>query len=577
MKRTSVLVGGTVAAVVLLVGSVAVAQNAPSAPSSARAVAAQPAAALDRADGWTLAQSDGPSSVPADARVTAPAPAGTTTVPVSLDQASIEQYWLWASGVEVTAHGLTPGSTARVSITFPSGTRKQWAPVTVDGDGTLVTRVRTLDVDPENTTPEAGVAQIGVETSAGESGAALLTVTTAPGSALVVRTDPASITQDAFLDTPVTVHASGLPPLTRVLFNLGMPDTSMFEVGPNEGLHSDEKGEFSYELIVPSVNAQVGTWLVSIQSGDQDSSGSTTFAVTPGAPRVADKTVTTAVPSIAAAAVAADPGLGYSVAGFLPFDTYEATLTTSRGVIVPLGISRTNGEGVGTNAILAPKGLPEGVYGLEARSTTTGHYATTTFRVTDSPGLPASTFSLSTTTIAAADLGDPAKGVVLVGADAAPGVELRVSLRDAGWNRMPLTVGADAYATVDEDGRVSLPLVTLETIAPGSYTVWAFGGPGDLAYNLRLPLQVTGDAAPTPSTTTPSAEQSGSTPAAKAVPSTRVTPDAPLAPIAPAAPLSSPRPAPAVPAPEPTGTAAPDPMDAGLAPTAQPIPSVPTR
>jgi len=565
MKKPWITVGAALAAVVLVgsvAGTVAVAQSGAPAPVDPDANAAVTAsvADLDREGSFSLAETEATAAID-DSRVVAAAPEAETRVPVTLDVSSIEQYWLWASGVGVTAHGLTPGAEVEVGIVFASGATFHWAPITADADGNVDTRVRTLDVDPENTRPETGLAQITVSSSAGEAGSALLRVTST-SDALSVSSDPTTISQDAFLDAPVTVHVSGLTPMTKVFFNLGMPDTTMYAVGENEGLHSDEKGDFSYALQMNSVNAQVGTWTLSFVSADQGQSGSATFEVTAGAPRVADKTVTPATPEISVADFVAEPGMRFSLEGFLPFDTYELLLTTSRGYTASLGISRTNGEGRHSNAITSPNGIPEGVYTVSARSTTTGDYASGTFRVTGNPTAPASEISLSTSTVTADALADPSAGVVVRGQDITPGTSFRVSLRNTAWERQPLLVGADAYATVGEDGVLSLPLVTLQTISAGSYTVWVEGGGGAAAYNVHLPLEVT--AAPA------------------AAPETSPMPETRLAPVeqAPVVPQPSPdapqTPAPA-PAPSTSPTPTPDPFEDFAPAPALPVPTVPTR
>lgn len=565
MKKPWITAGAALAAVVLIgsvAGTVAVAQSGVPAPADPDANAAVAASTVDlnRSGSFSLAEAEATTAMD-DSRVIAAAPETDTRVPVTLDVSSIEQYWLWASGVGVTAHGLTPGAEVEIGIVFASGKTFRWAPVSADADGNIDTRVRTLDVDPENTRPEAGLAQITVTSSTGEGGSALLRVT-ATSDALAVSSDPTSISQDAFLDEPLTVHVSGFAPMTKVFFNLGMPDTTMFAVGEKEGLHSDEKGNFSYELQMNSVNTQVGTWMLSFMSATGDRSGSATFEVTAGAPRVADKTVTPATPEISVADFVAKPGMRFSLEGFLPFDTYELLLTTSRGYTVSLGISRTNGEGRHSNAITSPKGIPEGDYTVTARSTTTGDYASGTFRVTGNPEAPASKISLSATTVTADSLADPSTGVVVRGENVTPGTSFRVSLRNAAWERQPLLVGADAYANAGEDGRLALALVTLQPLAAGRYTVWIEGGGGAAAYNVRLPLEVT--AAPA------------------SVPESSPTPETRLAPIeqAPAIRQPSPdvteTPTPA-PAPSTSPAPVPDPFEDFAPAPALPVPTNPTR
>lgn len=565
MKKPWITAGAALAAVVLIgsvAGTVAVAQSGVPAPADPDANAAVAACTVDlnRSGSFSLAEAEATTAMD-DSRVIAAAPETDTRVPVTLDVSSIEQYWLWASGVGVTAHGLTPGAEVEIGIVFASGKTFRWAPVSADADGNIDTRVRTLDVDPENTRPEAGLAQITVTSSTGEGGSALLRVT-ATSDALAVSSDPTSISQDAFLDEPLTVHVSGFAPMTKVFFNLGMPDTTMFAVGEKEGLHSDEKGNFSYELQMNSVNTQVGTWMLSFMSATGDRSGSATFEVTAGAPRVADKTVTPATPEISVADFVAKPGMRFSLEGFLPFDTYELLLTTSRGYTVSLGISRTNGEGRHSNAITSPKGIPEGDYTVTARSTTTGDYASGTFRVTGNPEAPASKISLSATTVTADSLADPSTGVVVRGENVTPGTSFRVSLRNAAWERQPLLVGADAYANAGEDGRLALALVTLQPLAAGRYTVWIEGGGGAAAYNVRLPLEVT--AAPA------------------SVPESSPTPETRLAPIeqAPAIRQPSPdvteTPTPA-PAPSTSPAPVPDPFEDFAPAPALPVPTNPTR
>jgi len=568
MKTPWISAGAVLAAVVLIgsaAGTVAGAHSVAPDDAAASESAAVAASALvsERTSTFTLAESEGTATV-AGARVIAAAPDASSRVQVVLDHTSIEQYWLWAAGVQVTAHGLTPGATARVGITLASGVTKQWAPVTVDADGTLVTTVRTLDVDPENTRPDAGLAQITVTSDVGEVGSALLDVT---GSVqgITVSSDPATISQDAFLDSSVTVHATGFEPLTKVFFNLGMPDTTTFAVGENEGLHADENGNFSYELTTATVNSQVGAWQLSFVSSDFSRSGSGSLTVTPGAERVADKTLTPATPEISAQQFSTEPGLHFSVAGFLPFDTYELALTTSRGYTSPLGISRTNGEGRHSNAVKSPSGVPEGEYRLTARSTTTGHYAVGTFRVTGNPSVPESDIALSPSTITAGALADPAAGVLLTGTGIAPGTTFRVSLRDGGWQRQPLLVGADAYATIGDDGRLSLPLVTLETLPVGTYTVWVDAGGGVAAYNQTFPLQVTAASTPDAAPSAPGTP-SASVPQARLAPVT-VAPALPLAPVQLSTPSSQ--------APEPTRTPAPGPFDDDAPLPALPVPTSP--
>ncbi|WP_162722438.1 hypothetical protein [Microbacterium sp. PM5] len=573
MKRNLAIVGAAVVALVVIGGGVSAAAQAPgpSARTVTTAVARADTAAAE-ADGWTVASSEG-SAVPQGGRVVAAAPHDVVPIQVSLDQTSIEQYWMWASGVEVTAHGMTPGATATISITFASGLQKHWAPITADADGSIVTRVRTLDVDPENTQPEPGVARITVDTSTGEAGSALLDITVPDGERLKVWSDPASITQDEFLDKTVVVHASGFAPMTHVFFNLGMPDTTMVAIGENEGLHSDENGDFSYEMQMVSVNALVGEWLISLQSADGTQQGSGTFMVTPGAPRTQNKTLTPSAPQISAAAFATAPGMAFDVTGFIPFDTYELTLVTSRGIRIPLGISRTNGEGRHHNSVKAPDGAAEGVYTLEARSTITGDYALGTFTVTGNPDSPASSFALTPSTVAARVLSDPAGGIVVTGAAIPSGTSLRVSLRDAQWKRMPLTVGADAYADAGEDGTIRMPLVTLDPIAAGSYTVWITAGSAPFGYSIQLPLMVTAESSAAPSADI--APSSGASSSAVAP-----APSSPLVAITPS--TTTPRvdrPAPPAPSAAPSPSPSPDvdPLEGDVAPPALPVPTSPAR
>jgi len=575
MKRNPAIVVAAAAALALVVigGGVAAAQSPrTSAPSAADNVAVAPAGDVHAAaDAWTVASTER-SALPEGASVVAAAPRAVTPIDVSLDETSIQQYWLWASGVEVTAHGMTPGATATISITFASGMRKHWAPVTVDADGSIVTRVRTLDVDPENTEPEPGTARISVETSTGEAGAALLQVTLPPGQRLTVWSDPSSISQDDFLDKTVVVHATGFPPMTHVFFNLGMPDTTMVAMGENEGLHSDENGNFSYEMQMNSVNALVGEWILSFQSFDGSREGGGTLTVTAGAPRINDKTLTPAAAEVSAAAFATAPGMAFDVAGFIPFDTYDLTLVTSRGVTIGLGISRTNGEGRHHNSVTSPGGVAEGVYTLTARSTTTGAYATGTFTVTGNPDSPAPSFTLTPSTVSATALSDPALGVVLTGTGVEPGTSLRVSLRDAQWKRMPLTVGADVYVTAADDGTFRLPLVTLDTIPVGTYTVWAAAGSAPYGYSTQLRLAVTADGAAAPSASASPGANAGTlslptSPLAAVTPST-VTPS--VVRPAPAAPSASP-------SPSPSASPDTDPLEGDIAPPVLPVPTSPAR
>ena len=232
-------------------------------------------------------------------------------------------------------------------------------------------RVRYLDLEPDNVRPPLGLAQITVTTDSGKAGSALLRIPPNPGDPLEVRTDPPSITQDAFLDQPVTVTASGLEPLEKVYFNLGLPDTTYGAIGLTEGLHADESGTFTYELQAVSVNSQVGTWVVSIQSGS-GFEGSTTFAVEEGAPRTASKTVSFASATIDQSSFATSPGMQFALEGFTPFDAYEVTLTTPNGAGIALGVGRTDGEGKAEDGIIAPAGVPAGQYTLTARSIITG-------------------------------------------------------------------------------------------------------------------------------------------------------------------------------------------------------------
>jgi hypothetical protein len=153
MKTPWIPVAAVLAAVILVgsaAGTVAGAHSVSSDPAAEPVESAALTASAfssDRASTFTLAESEGNATVDG-ARVIAEAPDASSPIEVVLDQTSIEQYWLWASGVRVTAHGLTPGATARVGITLASGVTKQWAPVTADAEGALVTTVRTLDVDP---------------------------------------------------------------------------------------------------------------------------------------------------------------------------------------------------------------------------------------------------------------------------------------------------------------------------------------------------------------------------------------------------------------------------------------------
>lgn len=458
---------------------------------------------------WAMSSrvSDGPT-VDGFAPLAA-APAAAESLSVALDVTQMEQYWFWASGVEVTASGMKPGEEVTISAVLTSGEEFTWSSSVADDTGTLVRRVRYLDVDPDNTHPAAGLAQIRVASASGAVGTALLDITRNSNEKLGVTSDPSSISQDAFLDSPVTITVTGFEPWDKVFFNLGLPDTRMGAVGDTEGLHADENGVFTYELQAASVNSQVGEWLLSFQSGD-GRQGLGLLQVTPGTPREVDKTVTPGADTISLVDFQTAPGMELGLGGFLPFDSYELFLTTPRGSEVSLGLARTNGEGSGVNSITGPSGAPVGTYTIRAVSTTTGSYGTATFTVDDGDGAHDPRVALEPATLSAAALHDPAQGTTLVGSDLEPGASLRINVRDSTWRRLALTEGADVYATVDDGGEIRVLLTTLEAPPAGQYTVWITTGFDALAYDFRLPLTVT--ASTEPDAVAPEADVPGSSP-----------------------------------------------------------------
>lgn len=138
---------------------------------------------------------------------------------------------------------------------------------------------------------------------------------------------------------------------------------------------------------------------------------------------------------------------------------------------------------------------------------------------------------------------------------------------------MPLTVGADAYADAGEDGTIRMPLVTLDPIAAGSYTVWITAGSAPFGYSIQLPLMVTAESSAAPSADI--APSSGASSSAVAP-----APSSPLVAITPS--TTTPRvdrPAPPAPSAAPSPSPSPDvdPLEGDIAPPALPVPTSPAR
>ncbi len=136
-------------------------------------------------------------------------------------------------------------------------------------------------------------------------------------------------------------------------------------------------------------------------------------------------------------------------------------------------------------------------------STTTGAYAEARISVEGDGGPREPEVALTPNTLTASALADDSRGTVVSGRELAPGTVLRISLRDSAWQRIALTVGPDAMATVGEDGTFSVALVALQAPSAGQYTVWATSGLDPLGYDLRLPLTVTETEPSEPGGTTP--------------------------------------------------------------------------
>lgn len=441
-------------------------------PQGAAAVDASTTAAFALSPAHRAAPVPVIGATASSAHVVAAAPTGPATA--ELDLRTQEQYWFWAYGVQITGKGFAAGERVTISDVDPKGRRTAWAPITADGNGTLTTRQRWYDVDPENTRPVIGVHQILLTGSAGANAAATLAITANADEKLPVKVSTKSVSQDAFMTSPVTITARGLRPGQRVLMNIGLPDSSTIGIGDADTLRASSTGSFRYVFRASTANQPTGTWSVYVQGQASDTYGVTNFAVSPGHRRVANKTLSMA-PSIAASRFAdTKGGLPFSAGHFKAFDAFETTLRTPRGAAVPLGILRTNGNGVVADRIRGFDGAPSGRYQVTIRSITSGDYAVRSFEVLGGSPIATPTVTATPARVTSAALAQT--GTTLRGTGYPPQTTVFLAIRDADRQRMPLLTGTDLTVQTDDSGAFSTDVVSLRPVHVGTWNITASVG-----------------------------------------------------------------------------------------------------
>lgn len=400
--------------------------------------------------------------------------AGFDTLRVSLSNTTIQDYWLFASGIDVTIAGMYAYQKGVVQDIAPDGSVKTLGTLQSNqtGEGTLHVR------DDSTTHPPTGVHTIKVISAAGATGRATLTVTPTEGRTVKVFVAPATQTRFAWLDHPVTIKATGFKPFERTFFNLFLPDFSGYAVGETEALRADKNGTFTYVLRANTVNTQVGTWTASFV-GFSGSTGAGTFAVTQGKASTPQGEATTSSPKLTADTFTSK-GVPYTVTGFSPFEVIEATLRTPRGLDNKLGSFRSDGEGRFKDVLTASGAVTAGTYQLMFASAATGNTTSVKFVVTNADGSvptqPRLVYAPKAVTRLTAI--DPARGITVTATGFTPGTVVFLDLVNGVQEHVALASDAIAAKPADSHGNATFRVSTAAVPKIGAYslTLSAFGG-----------------------------------------------------------------------------------------------------
>lgn len=431
---------------------------------------------LDTEVAPTVGSADG---TPATVIYSAPAAEG---VVVTLDVTTKEQYWYWAEGVVVTAVGLTPGADVTITDTSPSGAVFTFDPAVADAEGKVTARLKGLTFDEE-----LGTHQILVTDESGRAGAVVFDVVAGANKTLTVTLDDTSLTQDEFLDQPITIRVTGLKPRERLYINLHSPDDTGQELSYGQFFFADAYGTFTYQLQARTVGTPVGEWTVSVTSGSNQT-GSADFDITPGAERAVVGTLQLADTEVTLTEFGTVPGIGFSLDGLGAFTAFDLDLTTPLGRTFPLGSGRVNGVGRYTDSIYGPTTAPTGTYTLRATSVTTGSYAEAQLVVTRVDGTtdPAPTLVSATPTITASDLNDAGVGLTVRGEHLQPSTYYVIVFRTSLDALVPLRAGQVMSARSDAGGNLTVTLSTRALLTPGTYTTWLTSSTTELTADVEV-------------------------------------------------------------------------------------------
>lgn len=388
---------------------------------------------------------------------------------LALSATSIERYLFWTGGLTATGSGFTAGEQVNLTDVAPSGAKQAFAPATADKDGNISAKLYAV-----NSFSELGIHTILAKgAKSGVTADATLTVTANASNTVKVTLSTTTLTQDEFIDTPISIKATGLEKNGRVALHIGSPDGTVQTI-EDSGAHlrADANGEFRDTLTGNTVNVATGTWTVSVLSlsspGNSMPQGAAEYTVTPGADRHENGKLT--IPggptddSQTLKLTEADfikNGVPYTATGLKAFDAQDVNLVTPLQKDNYLGAGRADGDGTFTNAIVpntdSSTSFPHGTYTLTVRSRTTGDYAQLKFIVTDENGDYPENASLDVNPIKIApdDFGPNGNGITVTVKNAT-GANISVLDSTGSVNRMVVSYSADGSfyqnTTAQSDG-----------------------------------------------------------------------------------------------------------------------------
>ncbi|KAB7789825.1 S8 family serine peptidase [Bifidobacterium leontopitheci] len=409
---------------------------------------------------------------------------------LALSQTSIERYLFWTGGLTATGSGFTAGEQVNLTDVAPSGAKQAFAPATADANGSISAKLYAI-----NSFSELGIHTILAKgAKSGVTADATLTVTADSSNTVKVTLSTTTLTQDQFIDQPISIKATGLEKNGRVALHIASPDgTTQTVEDSGAHLRADANGEFRDTLTGNTVNIATGKWSVSVLSlssaGSSMPQGAATYTVTPGAERHETGKITIpGGPSDATQTMKITEsqfvknGLPYTATGIKAFDAVDVNLVTPLQKDNYLGAGRADGDGTFSNAIV-PNGeggatFPHGTYTLTLRSRTTGDYAQLKFIVTDENGDYPENASLDVTPtkLTADDLGPNGKGITVTVKNA---TGANISLLDStgSVNRMVVSYSTEGSfyqrTTAQQDGTNTAQVKLVANPSDGYFTLKA--------------------------------------------------------------------------------------------------------